>query len=124
MKLFLSLTLFLCFCFNGYAQDFSSKLLLSYSQQELDHLKQKDQGQFLLLEYALEHAIYTSAFFAQKHSSLDNIELKTEISNPSFTDFGLKITDVNQYFYWKSRDKVLVVKSFWILESEQKNKQR
>tara|TARA_B110000046_G_scaffold150573_1_gene159025 strand:+ start:1039 stop:1413 length:375 start_codon:yes stop_codon:yes gene_type:complete len=124
MKLFLSLTLFLCFCFIGHAQDFPSKLLLSYSQQELDHLKQKDQEKFLLLAYAVEHAIYTGAFYASKHSGLDKIELETEVSNPSFTDFGFKITDVNQYFYWESRDKVLVVKSFWVLENEQKNKQR
>ena len=118
MKLLFSLALFFCFSLNGLAQDISSKLLHSYSQQELNIIEENNQNQYLLLEYALENAIYTASYDSEKHSGLHVIQLKTESESPSFTDFGVKITETNQYFYWESRDKVLVVKSFWVLNHE------
>ena len=40
MKLLLSFTLFLCLCFQVSSQDNNSKLLLSYSQEELNQSHQ------------------------------------------------------------------------------------
>ena len=122
MKLLLSFTLFLCLCFQVSSQDKNSKLLLSYSQEELTLIKQSDEYQFQTLNYAIDHAVYTSAYDKSKHSGLTVVSLKKRIENPSFTDFGLKIKDENQYFYWKSEGKLLVVKSFWVLNQEKQAK--
>tara|TARA_B100001287_G_C22686512_1_gene534099 strand:- start:10890 stop:11267 length:378 start_codon:yes stop_codon:yes gene_type:complete len=118
MKLLLSITLFLCLCCQALSQDKNSKLLLSYSQEELNLMKQADEHQFQLLNYAVDRAIYTSEYDKSKHSGLPVIALKESVNNPSFTDFGLKIKDQNQYFYWESEGKLLVVKSFWVLNQE------
>ncbi len=81
-------------------------------------MKQADEHQFQLLNYAVDRAIYTSEYDKSKHSGLPVIALKESVNNPSFTDFGLKIKDQNQYFYWESEGKLLVVKSFWVLNQE------
>tara|TARA_B100000524_G_scaffold136749_1_gene68403 strand:+ start:19923 stop:20300 length:378 start_codon:yes stop_codon:yes gene_type:complete len=122
MKLLFSITLFLCLCFQAFSQDKNSKLLLSYSQEELNLIEQADEHQFQLLNYAVDHAIYTSEYHEAKHSSLPVISLKESANNPTFTDFGLKIKDQNQYFYWESEGKLLVVKSFWVLNQEKQAK--
>jgi hypothetical protein len=122
MKLLLSFTLFLCLCFQVSSQDNNSKLLLSYSQEELNLIEQSDEHQFQILNYAIDHAVYTSVYDETKHSGLTVVSLKKRIENPSFTDFGLKIEEQNQYFYWKSEGKLLVVKSFWVLNQEKQAK--
>ena len=122
MKLLLSFTLFLCLCFHVSSQDNNSKLLLSYSQEELNLIEQSDEHQFQILNYAIDHAVYTSVYDEAKHSGSTVVSLKKRIENPSFTDFGLKIEDQNQYFYWKSEGKLLVVKSFWVLNQEKQAK--
>ncbi len=122
MKLIFSLTLFLCLCFRAFSQDKNSQLLLSYSQEELNLIEQADEHQFQLLNYAVDHAIYTSDYHKSKHSDLPLISLKESVNDPSFTDFGLKIKDQNQYFYWESEGKLLVVKSFWVLNHEKQAK--
>ena len=122
MKLFLSFTLFLCLCFHVSSQVNDSKLLLSYSQEELNEIKQADENQFQLLQYALDHAMYTSDFDETKHSGLAIVSLDKKVTSLSFTDFGFQIKDVNQYFHWKEEGKLLIVKSFWVLNNEKYSK--
>jgi len=73
-----------------------------------------------LLNYALENAVYITEI-----PSKNAIELKT-ISVPltmvKFTDAGLKIENQNQYFKIEGKDKMLVVKSIYVLQNELKTK--
>lgn len=112
MKLLLSFTLSLLFCFQVSSQDKASKLLLSYSQQELDQINQSDSEKYQLLEYALDHALTTEPYVKLKHAELEKVSLKTDNSNPSFTDFRLKIKDERQYFLWKEKSVVISVSPF------------
>jgi hypothetical protein len=50
------------------------------------------------------------------------IEVKKQVVN--FTDLGLKIEDFTQYFIVKNQNKLLVVKSSYILDLEIKNKKK
>lgn len=73
-----------------------------------------------LLNYALENAVYITEI-----PSKNAIELKT-ISVPltilKFTDTGLKIENQNQYFRIEGTDKMMVVKSNYVLQNELKTK--
>ena len=47
----------------------------------------------------------------------DNSDIKPE-NNPTFDDLGLDIINSNQYFKIEGTDKMLVVKSIWVLDNE------
>ena len=66
--------------------------------------------------------MYTSDYDETKHSGLAIVSLDKKVTSPSFTDFGFQIKDENQYFHWKEEGKLLIVKSFWVLNNEKYSK--
>jgi hypothetical protein len=104
---------------NLQAQNYNKELLKSYSQKELNNL---NFSEFSMLEYALENACYLTPIPEGKTVDFPEIELKTRAIK--FTDLGLKIIDKTQYFIAKNQNKLLVVKSDYILNLEIKNKKK
>ena len=51
-----------------------------------------------------------------------NISLKSLLKEASFLDFNFKIENQNQYYYWKEQDKIIMVKSYWVLNHERNSK--
>ena len=121
MKNLLSLTLFLLISsvFNAQKADF---LLNSYSNEELKEIKTTNPEKYDLLIYAIDHATYLSVFDQEKHGSLNLKELPELKELPLFTDLKVKIEGQNQYFYAPQLNKILVVKSEWVLNHEKSNK--
>ena len=117
MKNLFSLTLFLLISLVCNAQK-ADLLLNSYSNEELESIKENDPGKYDLLIYAVDHATYFSVFDAAKHGSLNLQELPDLTDLPFFTDLKVKIEDQNQYFYVPQLNKILVVKSEWVLNHE------
>ena len=101
------------------SQKDNSALTNSYSTQELIDYKANEPEKYEMLLYAVEHATYLSDYDENKHGALKRIDMS--IPNPRFTDLAVKIENVNQYFYAPKLNKVVVVKSEWVLRHEMKN---
>lgn len=101
------------------AQKSKNPLTNSYLTQELAEYKANQPAKYKLLLYAVDHATYLSDYNENKHSALTRID--TSIPNPRFTDLKVKIENMNQYFYAPKLNKVVVVKSEWVLKHEMKN---
>jgi len=118
MKYIYSLFFLFSFSFICTAQNIDQKLLKSYSKEELTKIKDTDPEKYDVLLYALDHGTYVSEYKEEKHSRLNLKQLPNVESLPSFTDLNLKIESFNQYFYAPKIDKIVVVKSFWVLNFE------
>ena len=116
MNFLLSVILIFCSCFHAFSQ---SALLDSYTQSELDELKQVNIADYELLSYAIENALEFGEYFDSKHSNLEHVNNDISPEIVSFTDFGFKIKDQNQYYFWEDQQKIIIVKSFWVLRNEQ-----
>jgi hypothetical protein len=110
------LVLFSFFSFWAEAQKYSPELERSYSKKEL---KQMTLEELSLLEYALSSALYTTALPEKNYSALKSITVLPSIKK--FTDASLRIENQNQYFIITGTDKMLVVKSKYVLQNELKN---
>jgi hypothetical protein len=103
-----------------FAQQYDSRLLDSYDAEVLESLAHNDPHKLELLHYAIDHGMYISENGNSKSNQLPEVTWTEDMQ--SFVDLGLQITDQNQYFQIKNEDKVLVVKSFWVLNNELENK--
>lgn len=121
-KLF-SIILFLLVTIFGYSQNTDKALLNSYSKEELASIKKSEPEKYNLLVYAVEHGTYLGEFDAEKHGQLNLKELSELTSKPLFTDLHVKIQSYNQYFYAPKMNKIVIVKSEWVLNNE-KSKQK
>lgn len=99
-----------------FAQDYDNRLLDSYSQETLDAIAQDDPAKIQVLNYALDNAMYFADGGNTKGTEL--MEITVPEGATSFVDLKLQITDQNQYFKVSGEDKLLVVKSFWVLSNE------
>lgn len=104
---------------NSLAQNFNKELLKSYTTQELNGFA---KSKITILEYALENSCYFTPVPEVKKIDFPEIEVKNQ--TVKFTDLGLKIKDHTQYFIVKNQNKLLVVKSMYILDLEIKNKKK
>jgi len=101
------------------AQNYKKELLKSYTAEELNSFP---IAQITILEYALENSCYFTPLPEGKTIDFSEIEVKNQ--TVKFTDLGLKIKDHTQYFIVKNQNKLLVVKSSYILDLEIKNKKK
>ena len=108
------------FQFGMYAQkSYSKELLNSYKDSELALFNEE---QMEVLEYAIDHACYLIAVPPGKDiSKFSEINLSSENKLIRYTDLGLKIQEVTQYFKVADKPKLLVVKSSNILKLEKQN---
>ena len=101
-----------------FSQTYDSKLESVYSKKELAQFSIK---QIEVLNFALSEGLYfTTSNSKTEFSSLPSIKSLGEGKN--FVDYGVKITDTNQYFSVEGSNEVMVVKSWYVLENELKNK--
>lgn len=98
------------------AQNYDSRLLKKFNHEELSSMEQNDPQSLDRYEYALDHAMYITDLPSGKSIDLPTITLNEEGQN--FADLGLDIINTNQYFKIEGTDKMLVVKSVWVLDNE------
>lgn len=123
MKQILLFTIFLSASSVAFSQEIDARLSKRYSSTELADLKQNDPAKLTLLNYALDHACYITDVPKGKESGLNGV-IEMNINEPiDFIALGLEIQKTNQYIPIKGTDKVLVVKSEWVLTNEMQNKQ-
>lgn len=112
-------SLIMVFCaFTAFSQNFDDRLSTLYSPEELSQIAQTNPERINILNYALDNACSVVAMPKGKESKL-NGEIQIEnLSSVSLDAVALKIAETNQYFKITGTDKVLFVKSFFILENE------
>jgi hypothetical protein len=104
------------------AQNIDSRLLQRYSETDLAVLRNETPEKYNLLVYALDHALYTTALPSGKIEGLDTPRSLRYGETTNFLDLGLEILTRNQYIPLLGTDKMLVVKSEWVLLNEMKTK--
>ncbi len=104
------------------AQNIDSRLLQRYSETDLAVLRNETPEKYNLLVYALDHALYTTALPSGKIEGLDTPRSLQYGETTNFLDLGLEILTRNQYIPLLGTDKMLVVKSEWVLLNEMKTK--
>lgn len=119
MKRILPLLIFVLITSALRAQEYNPSLLKRYTAQELSQMQQNDPKQFEFVNYAVTNAIYFIDYPSEKAVELTSINLNEE--NATIYDLGLNITDQNQYFRINGSNKVMVVKSMWVLNHELNN---
>lgn len=115
-KIFFSIFVFSS-SFAVFSQKYSMDLEKSYSKTEL---KKMNSEELSLLEYALINGVYVTALPQKDFTVIKSINANPDINK--FTDIGLRIENQNQYFKIIGTDKMLVVKSKYVLQNELKNK--
>ncbi|MFM8243758.1 MAG: hypothetical protein ACKN86_13215 [Crocinitomicaceae bacterium] len=115
-KIFFSTFIF-CSSYSLFSQKYSEDLEKSYTKTELKKLSSED---LILLEYALNNGFYITALPSKESSDIKKLNVTTEIKK--FTDLGLRIENQNQYFNIVGTDKMLVMKSKYVLQNELNNK--
>ena len=121
-KLVLLFLFFTFFSKISFSQMVDQRLEKKYSNKEINQMIKDDPGHYHFLEYAIDNACYTIDQPKGKELS-EFTEISLDIKSPlNFLDLGLEIKDQNQYFIIKGTNKLLVVKSNWVLNHELKTK--
>ena len=100
----------------GISQQIDSRLLQRYSETQLENIRLEQPEEYALLNYALDNAVYFSEIPDEKKVDLPEVSLPN--TEPTFIDLGLEIKDENQYFVVSGQNKMLIVKSRWVLNHE------
>lgn len=119
MKLLLPLCLTLLLAGNVFSQDIDSRLLERYSSTELSALQSSNPARIALMTYALDNALYITDVPSGKEINAETITVNSE-SLPTYIELGLEIKNENQYFMIAGQNKMLVMKSEWVLNHEMK----
>lgn len=120
MKTVLILSLTFLFVGSSFSQKMDDRFLTKYSLEEIKSIKEKTPEVFNLLTYALDNAMYITGFPSEKNLELTSIEMP--VKGATFLDLGLEILQENQYFKIQGTEKMLVMKSEWVLNHELKTK--
>jgi len=115
-SIILSICLFLSVF--AFSQEADSRLTKSYTQKEITDFKATKPEYYRMLVYALQNACYITSIPEGKEFKEDGIVSIDPQSIPSFTEIGARIKNQNQYFLIKNTNKMLVVKSEWVLKNE------
>lgn len=116
MKFLTTLTFSLVLMGSAFSQEIDQRLLQRYSQSELETMISSDPEKYKVLEYALDNAIYI--IDEPKVKKLDCSSINIEGKDLNIIDLGIEIADQNQYFKIEGQEKLLVVKSNWVLNNE------
>jgi hypothetical protein len=95
-------------------------LLNVYTKKELKEI-QKDNEKYAVFCYALDHALYVIDTPKGKDVSAFPIITCDTKMLPSFVNLKLKINDVSQYFQIAGQNKLLIMKSYFVLQLEMTN---
>jgi hypothetical protein len=103
----------------SFSQKYNQDLMKSYSKNELTSMSDETLS---TLDYAIGKACYLTPIPVGKDiGKFPKIEIAGDEKTIRFIDLGLKIQDTTQYFQVVGKDKILVVKSMYVLTLE-KNK--
>lgn len=117
-KLSLLFLFFTCLGNGFFAQKIDQRLEKKYSKNDISYMLNNNFSHYNLLVYALDNACYTIDQPKGKDLS-ELIEISLDVKSPlNFLDLGLELKDQNQYFTIKGTNKLLVVKSNWVLNHE------
>ena len=118
MKKVYVLTLALVVSSLAFTQEIDGRLTKKYSQEELQTMINQNPSNYKMLVYALDNACYITDVPKGKSDALTGtIDMDTS-KKLSFIDLGLEIKKENQYFGINGTNKMLVVKSEWVLNNE------
>ena len=85
-------------------------------------MKANDPAKYTMYVYAIDHACYVTDLPSGKLSDL-NGTIEVDMNKPlNFIELGLDIKTSNQYLKITGTDKMLVVKSVYVLENELQTK--
>jgi hypothetical protein len=121
MKLTSLVCFVLIFVGTSYSQEIDQRLLPNYDHEELETMIATDPEKYALLIYALDNALYVSNYSSAKGGQFESIVVDPD-ALPTFLELNLEIMDQNQYFKIEGFDKLLVVKSTWVLNHEMQKK--
>ena len=102
------------------SQQIDSRLLQRYSEVQLVNLQQDNPDEYALLDYALDNAVYYAEVPAEKQIDVQEISLPN--GEATFINLGLNIEEENQYFKIAGENRLLIVKSRWVLNHEMNKK--
>ena len=120
MKTVLILSLTFLFVGSSFSQKIDDRLLAKYSLEEVNSIQAKTPDLFKMLTYSLDNAMYITDLPTGKNQDLPSVEMPSE--GQTYLDLGLEIIKENQYFIIQGKEKMLVVKSEWVLNNEIKTK--
>ena len=120
MKIILTVIV-VAFSLGALSQKVDERLLKSYSTEELTSLKENNGKELEMLNYALDNALYVVDIPKGKQDQLDG-SLDIPGGEYDFTDLGIRPSSRNQYYRIIGTDKMLIVKSKWVLMNEIKKK--
>jgi hypothetical protein len=81
-------------------------------------MQKENPAQFNMLNYALDNALYVIDMPKEKMSEIQKSITYDLKKKATFLELGLTIQKENQYLKINGLDKVLVVKSEWMLLNE------
>tara|TARA_R110002072_G_scaffold929_1_gene7448 strand:+ start:9498 stop:9860 length:363 start_codon:yes stop_codon:yes gene_type:complete len=117
MKSLYIIIISLLFSSFGYSQEIDARLLKSYTSEELSELIISDNDKYKTLILAIESGVAIFDFPAEKSKKVTK-EITLPKGDFTYLDLGLKIEESNQYFKIKNSNKMLIVKSFYVLKHE------
>lgn len=107
------------------AQNKQEQLAQLYTQDELTNLKTNDPKEFRLISYALENGCYVAKAPQGKSEGFTKSINWSQPSEPKFFDlkktYNVNLENFNQYIRINGSDKMVVVKSRFVLENELSN---
>lgn len=99
-------------------QKIDKRLLSRYSESELKALETANPDELKLITFALDNGMYIANYSEEKG------DVFPEIARPkkyeTYIDLNLNILEENQYFKIIGEDKMLIVKSKWLLNNDMK----
>jgi hypothetical protein len=123
MKHFLILTISLLTCGYSISQKVDETLSKKYSSEEMKTLKKVDSKKYELINFSLQNACYVIDNPSGKNTVEFQLISVPNMNKLNFQDLGLSIIeDQNQYFRIEGTNKLLVVKSTWVLNYEMSKK--
>ncbi len=102
----------------SFSQDFDKRLEKTYTTSQLKTMQKENPAQFNMLNYALDNALYVIDMPKEKMSEIQKTITYDSKKKATFIELGLTIQKENQYFKINGSEKVLVVKSEWMLLNE------
>lgn len=116
MKTLFSVAFAMTLSFQLFGQNIDGRLLDYYSQDELTSLLNENPLEIRIMNYALDNGMYVTDHVSNKES-LKSIDVDPT-NLPTYLALGLQLEDQNQYFKIQGQNKMLVLKSKWVLKHE------
>lgn len=102
----------------SFSQEFDKRLEKAYTSNQLTTMQKENPTQLKMLNYALDNALYVIDMPKEKMSEIQKSITYDLKKKATFLELGLTIQNENQYLKINGLDKVLVVKSEWMLLNE------